>query len=279
MERKLYAFSTLPCEGWTAEQQVDICVKLGFRGIELREGPGFLVTLDMAEAEAARITGLFEAADIRITNIGSSICVKGTETDGRLLEQFLAAAKLARVMKAGGIRVFLGNFARRRDNPLAPLDEEGIVRWLQEASRVASAHNTEVWIETHNEYATGEVLARLLDRVNHPACKVIYDIIHPIEDGEVPAQTVKLLGDRCAHVHMKDGIPPGDPMVHDWIYTPMGEGDLPIREVVSLLRESGYQGFYSLEWESKWRAELQKPGMGPDVVFPHYIGFMDEILR
>ena len=42
----------------------------------------------------------------------------------------------------------------------------------------------EVGIETHNEYATGQSLRKLLDDVNRLNIKIIWEIIHPIEDGE-----------------------------------------------------------------------------------------------
>ncbi|NOU67071.1 TIM barrel protein [Paenibacillus sp. LMG 31461] len=274
-----YAFSTLPCSNWSVEQLVETCVTLGFTGIELREEAGSLISLDMDVSEAVKVARFFHTASIQITNIGSGICVKGTEVDHQALNQLKDAARLASYMNAGGVRIFLGNFAQRRDIPLQPIDHAGIVHWLQQACTIAEAYGTEVWVETHNEYAVGSMLRKLLEDVNHPACKVIYDIIHPLEDGEHPAQTIKLLGDRCAHIHIKDGVPPQDPLQHDWIYTKVGEGSLPIGEIVQTLEQEGYRGFYSLEWETKWRKELQQLAIEPEIIFHHYIDFMNKISR
>ncbi|MDR6550629.1 sugar phosphate isomerase/epimerase [Paenibacillus qinlingensis] len=117
-------------------------------------------------------------------------------------------------------------------------------------------------------------MKKLLDDVNRSNCAVIYDIIHPLEEGELPQDTIALLGSRIVHVHMKDGMPFEDPMELNWKYTKLGEGHIPIAEILQLLNQAGYKGFYSLEWETKWRKELQIFGMEPEIVFPAYYEFM-----
>ena len=43
---------------------------------------------------------------------------------------------------------------------------------------------------------------------------------------------------------------------------------------MKLLRAFGYDGYLSLEWEKKWQPHLAEP----EVVVPHYIRFMRELL-
>jgi predicted xylose isomerase-like sugar epimerase len=38
-----------------------------------------------------------------------------------------------------------------------------------------------------------------------------------------------------------------------------GRGDVPVKRQVQLLVESGYQGYYSFEWEKAWHPELEEP--------------------
>lgn len=274
-----YAFSSLPCADWTAPQLIEACTSLGFKGIELRECGNSLISVNMSVQQAHDVSSLFQQAGIAVTNIGSSITIRGTETDGRALQEFKKAVQLAAIMRAKGIRIFLGNFIKRKDDPRKPLNNEGIINWLRTACIHATAISPEieVWVETHNEFSTGAVLKKLLEDVNHPACKVIYDIIHPLEDGEHPEQTIKLLGDRCAHVHMKDGIPSQDQMIHDWTYTEIGKGALPIAPIVNLLEQEGYKGYYSLEWETAWRRELQELNLDVNEVLEGYIRYMKNL--
>ena len=85
----------------------------------------------------------------------------------------------------------------------------------------------------------------------------IWDLIHPLEYGEPPEKTLKQLGSSIAHVHVKDGKRSEDPDRIDWIYTKLGEGELPLKRMIGLLEESGYRGYYSLEWENAWRPEIR----------------------
>ena len=36
----------------------------------------------------------------------------------------------------------------------------------------------------------------------------------------------------------------------------IGEGSIPIGDIVSTLLNDGYDGYFSLEWEKKWHPEL-----------------------
>ncbi|TYP76591.1 sugar phosphate isomerase/epimerase family protein [Paenibacillus methanolicus] len=268
------AFSTLPCEGWSLDDMIGIAKSCGFHGMELREGANWGISADMSASARQTALHKLEAAGLRITNIGSNVCFTGNEGDAAQLTHFMGVAALARDLQADGVRIFLGYFNERKDSPVPAIDYPAIVSRVQEACDVAAIYGVQVWIETHNEFATGRSLRQLLDDVNRPNCAVIYDIIHPLEEGEPPEETIALLGPQLAHVHMKDGVPFDDPMALSWKYTKLGEGQVPIMAIVKLLEQSGYCGYYSLEWETKWRKELQVPGMEPETVFPDYVALM-----
>ncbi|OAS20486.1 sugar phosphate isomerase/epimerase family protein [Paenibacillus oryzisoli] len=272
-----YVFSTLPCDGWETEQFIQACRQFGLRGIEWRDRGDQVWSEFSAKQSWRQMVQLLEEKDIAIVSIGSSICVKGNDQDRQQLESFRSIAEAAGIAGAKGVRIFLGNFAARRDAPRELLDHGAIVRWLQAACDMAEAEGTSVWIETHNEYATGRVLRGLLEEVERPNCEIIYDIIHPLEDGESPEETIALIGDRIAHVHVKDGVPSPDPIQHAWKYTRLGEGEIPLKQICSLLDQRGYRGNYSLEWESKWRSELRGEGMAFEQVLEVYVPYMERI--
>jgi len=48
---------------------------------------------------------------------------------------------------------------------------------------------------------------------------------------------------------------------------------LPLKDFLFVLKQIGYEGFLSLEWEKLWRPEIAEP----EVVFPHYIKRMKEL--
>ena len=52
-------------------------------------------------------------------------------------------------------------------------------------------------------------------------------------------------------------------------YRMMGEGDLPIHEMLDALVDMGYDGYISLEWVKRWAQELSDAG----VVFPQSVSY------
>ena len=156
------------------------------------------------------------------------------------------------------------------------VDYSGIVRALQE---LADYTEKEIWIETHNEFATGRVLKMLLEDVNRKNVKIIWDIIHPWEDGEKPSETIEYIGDKIAHVHIKDGKRSANPLKHDLDYTLLGEGELPIKEIITTLVANGYTGYFSLEWESLWRNEIQNCFDNVGDVLKMYRNYLEKINR
>ncbi|NQX58650.1 sugar phosphate isomerase/epimerase family protein [Paenibacillus qinlingensis] len=272
------SFSTLPCEGWSVDLLIASCQTLGYKGIELKEDHLNAVSLATPEAELTDIAAKFRTAGITITNIGSKIIFNGIGPDEeKALSELKQVIRMASTLRAKGVRIFLGTYLRFVEQRVQPKDEARIITYVQEACDYAKAYGVEIWLETHNEYSTGAVLNQFLQRVDRTNCKVIYDIIHPYEFGEKPEDTIRLLGDRCAHVHVKDGEPFADPKIHEWKYTPMGEGQLPLHSIVSLLLESGYDGYFSFEWEPKWRPELKELNLEVPLVLTDYVTYMKQL--
>ncbi|MBW5447717.1 TIM barrel protein [Cohnella sp. CFH 77786] len=273
------AFSTLPCEGWTLEEMAAIAKACGYGGIELREGEAWGISAGMTPQEREAALRVFEEQGIRVTNIGSSVSFTGGEGDEAEFGHFRNAVLLARDLKAAGVRIFLGYFNTRKNNPMPDIPYPAIVARIRTACDFAAARGVQVWIETHNEFAAGRSLRQLLDDVEKPNCAVIYDVIHPLEEGETPEETIALLGSQCVHVHVKDGVPHEDPLEASWKYTKVGAGRVPISSIVRLLEQTGYAGYYSLEWETKWRTELRVCGAEPAVVIPRYVEYMKDVFR
>lgn len=271
------SFSTLPCEGWSVELLIASCQTLGYSGIELKIDDHYAVSLASTTKELCAIADKFRAAGITITNVGSRVILNGVAPEEEKgLSELKHVIHIAATLGAKGVRIFLGSFLRFVHQREQPHEIERIISYLQEACDHAATQGVEIWIETHNEFSTGKVLHALLERIARPNCKVIYDIIHPYEFGETPEETIQLLGDRCAHVHMKDGVPFENPTIHEWKYTPMGEGQLPLASIISTLQNSGYDGYYSLEWEPKWRPELKELNLEVPAVLESYVNFMKE---
>lgn len=249
------SFSTLPVMGMNAAELTALCHRHGMQ----------------AEIRLAPDNSFPYSPDLPIVNLGSGICLRGYDR----AQVATAKVLLEKAKEAGiaGVRVFLGNFCVRRDAPRAPIDRDGCVRALKELCSVGVG----VWVETHNEYATSAALLPLMQDVGEPNIGIIWDVVHPIEDGEDIYTTYKNLKPYIRQIHVKDAKPHPDPMNHDWYYTKLGEGELPIAEVVRLTREGGYEGTYSFEWEEAWRAELKGVYTDPDTLLQDFRAYMEAI--
>jgi sugar phosphate isomerase/epimerase len=116
---------------------------------------------------------------------------------------------------------------------------------------VAGQHGVRLALEPMHTSCAGEwtfltglddALA-LLDQVGSPTVQLVYDTYHL---GWQPgaADRIAALVDRIAIVHLADGKLPSD---SEQTRTRLGEGQIPLVEILSALNQSGYDGDYDVE--------------------------------
>ena len=273
------SFSTLPCEGWTLEELVEACRKHGYTGIELKEDRHYAITIDSTESELREAAAKFDSADITVTDIGSRVRFTGEEGEQateRKQQDLRTNIDIAQLLGARGVRIMLGGDGPSPDP--SPIIRQRIVHCIREACAYAAARQVEIWMETHGEYSTGKIVRELLDAIDRPNCKVIYDIMHAYEHHEEAIDTIAYLGADCVHVHVKDGISYPDPDMLEWRHVELGKGQVPIADTVRILQSRGYRGYFSFEWEDKWRQELRDLALDKQDVLAAYVDYMRAII-
>lgn len=268
------SFSTLSFDEFGFEDFAKICKEYGYDGIEIRMGSGIGVLTHTPE-ELAEYKKILDEYGVVVTDLGTSVCIRDYSEE--LLENFKKHLPMAKALGAKGMRVFMGTFKSYRYQPNNPLNYDGCVKFLQAACDAAAEYGVSVYIETHNEFAAGKELMRLIGDVDRDNCKALWDIMHPLEEDETPEESMQYFGDKCAHIHIKDGTTDPDPEAISYVYGPIGEGELPIAEIVGVLKKAGYDGFYSLEWEENWRQSLKDIALDHREVLAHYAKYMKEI--
>lgn len=247
------AVSTLPFQSWTLDKTLQFCQRAGYEAIEIRMDFHTWSDSQLPDKHYTDAMQRIAAKGLIVSDLGSGIVLNDYHDND--LKELLRAFQIAEVLHAKGVRIMLGNI-RLSAGTLSHLNRKGILRWLREADRLAGEWGREVWIETHNEFSTGKSLHELFGEAGLLNTRVIWDIMHPLEQEEVPEETLWFLRERIAHIHIKDGLPWKDTNKLIWKYTRLGEGIVPIQRIIHLLESAGYDGFYSLEWESAWRKEL-----------------------
>lgn len=262
------AFSTVACMDLGAEAVFSVAKEAGMSAVEIRMDKGTVFGLTNEELPSFR--AMSEKCGVGICGIGTGIALK--KYDEAALASAKDALHLASRIGAASIRIFPGSFlSRKSDVPVN--DTEGMIRFLSELIPVSKETGVEIRIETHNEFSTGRSLKSILDAV--PGVKIIWDVMHSIEMGETPEDTCSLIGDKITHVHIKDGRPYEDPDLISYYYTKLGEGTMPFERIFASLKNIGYKGFYSLEWENAWRKELLGMYENLRELLSNYNAFLD----
>jgi sugar phosphate isomerase/epimerase len=254
------AFSTLGCPEWSLEQVVDAAVRYGYEAVEvrgLREHVDLRQSLPFQPQQRARTRGLFEDAGIAVCCLGTSASFADPQKRDASKEEARAYAEIAADLGCPMVRVFGGT------PPAGQSSEEtaqAVADSLAELAPFAQVCGVTLVLETHDSFSTGARVNDVLSRVNHPAVGALWDMHHPYRGGEAPAHTLDALGPFLRHAHVKDS--------RDGHYCLLGEGDVPVREMLGMLLANGSLSlpYLSLEWEKRWHPEIAQP----EVAFPQY---------
>ena len=152
--------------------------------------------------------------------------------------------------------------------PECEVDDAPVLGALEALVPFAEEKKVTLLVETNGVYSDTSRLRALLDRIASDCVAALWDVHHPFRfAGEKPETTVQNLGIYIKHVHIKDSVMTPDGGVE---YRLMGEGDLPVDDIMRSLRSVNYEGFVSLEWVKRWMPDL----CDAPIVIPHFMNFM-----
>lgn len=262
-------FSTLGCPEWSLDRIVRCVQECGYQGLELRglEGEMFLPQHPALAAQArAGLRARFESLGCPVACVSSSARLTAASPGDRRksVAEARAFIELAADLGSGLVRVFAGRIVEGDDRATSAAR---MVETLGEIEPDARAANVRVAVETHDDWCRAVDLAPVIAEVGSEYVGALWDINHPYRHGEAPERTAEAIGAHLLHIHTKDGIAGGS-------YTLFGEGDLPLRRILSILRDMAYDGYLSLEWEKKWHPEIAEP----EIALPQYARVLAEML-
>ncbi len=248
------SFST---RGWSSlswEECIDVAVGMDFGGIEVYDLPKFPHLME----RSAPFHKYNTAATARLLREKKlAIPCFDTSCDLACEEDFVPAVKdLIRL--AGQMQVPYVSVVALCDH------EERVRARLMQLIGDAEAAGVTILIKTSGIYASTARLRALMDDFACDQLAALWDMHHPYRDfGESADATIKNLGAYVRHVHLRDSD-------DDCTYNLIGEGTMPIADMMRALSSIDYDGFISLEWKVEWMEDL------PDyeVIFPHFVNYM-----
>ncbi|TJY44117.1 sugar phosphate isomerase/epimerase [Cohnella pontilimi] len=262
------SFTTLACPDWSWEKIVEEAARLGYDGIEVR-GIGKEMFLPKCAPflpeNRTRTMKELESKGLEICCLDTSCVFHNEQNFNASVEEGKATIDLAQSLGVPYIRIF-GDaipYSDRREQTIAQ-----VARGAAELSRYAEGKSVQVLLETHGDFADSNAMLAVIDAVDSEAFGVLWDINNPYkyEPGETMIETYDKLGRHIKHTHIKDTLGRG-PAAKIML---AGEGDVPISECVSILRNNGYEGWLSFEWEKRWHPDIEEP----EVALPQFIRHM-----
>ena len=144
-------------------------------------------------------------------------------------------------------------------------NEELVGSTLEVLLPLAEKAGVTLLLKTSGIYADTARLRSMLESFASDWLGALWDMHHPYRDfGESADATIKNLGTYVKHVHLRDSDENGD-------YQLIGEGNMPIPDMIRALGSINYDGFISLEWKPEWMEDLTDR----EIIFPYYVNYMN----
>jgi sugar phosphate isomerase/epimerase len=257
------AFSTLAFPDASLATAISRGRDWGYAGVELRLIDGDLIDPAMTAADRAAVKHAAAAAGLPIVAVDSSIRLTDDEPAAEL-GMFL---ELASDWESPLVRVFGGALPDSAPDRQARMDSAA--RVLEGSIARAERLGVAIGLETHDSFSASAVVAELLALVPTGPVGAVWDSHHPHRMGQRPAEVWSDLGAQMLLAQVKDARrdtarPDG------WQLVLLGQGEVPVREILRLLYGGGYAGWISVEWEKRWHPEIEEP----EVALPQHLSVL-----
>ena len=248
------SFSTRGWPGLSWEEMLDTAQSMGFSGIEVYNLPKFNPLLDRTgpfhKYQTSATVRQLRELKLEIPCFDSSCDISDPACHIADLYALMEVAHNTQVP-------YVVCCALTENEPLV---EENLRKLLSRAEE----QGVTLLLKTSGIYADTARLRSMLDSFACDQLAALWDMHHPYRDlGESGDTTIKNLGNYVRHVHLRDSDDTG-------AYQLIGEGSLPVEDMMRALSSVNYDGFISLEWKPEWMEELQDA----EIIFPYFVNYM-----
>lgn len=240
------------------DRALSVISEYGCEGAELRTIWDVNIA-DLEESQLAQAKKLIDARGIEVCCIASPVykCDLPGATTGRTGPMHQASAKpyeehldllkhccrIAREFGTTFVRIFSFWDVGVLDDGILDAVAAGI------SDGVKYAEDNGFTLLMENEAAcivkTGSELARIVERVDSPALRAVWDPGNAFLAGEVPyPDGYSAVRRHCAHVHVKDAVRLASGKEQ---FAVVGDGEVDYEGQFAALRDDGYTGYISLE--------------------------------
>jgi sugar phosphate isomerase/epimerase len=261
------AFTSLAYPELTLGEVLERVRRFGYDGLELRvadDGQHLRPIYPVPKPELE----LIKSSGVKLSDLAgyASFSMPDDKERARNEEVLRTLILIARELGTPGVRVYGGRVIDDVDKAA-----RRIVDSLNRLVKFANDNGVLILMETHDDWVRVVNLGKLMKDLDEDV-GILLDFANVVAAGENLDAVLELVKGRIRHVHVKNFrringkiryTRPDDP-----------EGLVPIKKVVDYLRNIGYNGYLSVEWEKKWHPELE-PG---DEILPLYLRYLRGLL-
>ncbi len=258
------SFST---KGWHGKSFDDFCSiakELSFSGIELHNVSNYLFTdKDSAFNDYSTSVTLRKLYEMKLSiPCIDSICDPADKENlDFAMQEIGECMRIAQNLHIPNIRIH----ARGEGEEAVKTVESFLDKVLPEAEEKGIC----LLLETSGLFSDSAKLRDVLENYASDNLSALWDMCKTyFVAKEAPDKTIENLGAYVKHIHIKDGNAENG----DIKYCLMGEGSLPVKDMMAALRSINYDGFVSLEWSPEWFPELDDI----EIILTQFEGYMSQ---
>ncbi|MCL2639436.1 MAG: sugar phosphate isomerase/epimerase [Phycisphaerales bacterium] len=276
------SLTTLGCPAWDLDTLLTNTKKFGFDGIDFRGLRGILDITQIPEfnAELPQTIRKIQNAGVEIFGYSSGISICQDDRHDRNLDEAKRVIELCQALNAKNIRVF--GYGDLDNTPRSELVKIG-ANMMHEILALPNAKTLSWNFETHDHWILGSDTKLILDAIPSENFAAIWDTGGLMTRKETPLQTYSALAPRIRYIHLKDAIyTPADPTASKgefgngsgWRDVFAGEGELPLAQCITILKQNAYTGWLLYEYEKHWQPSLPDP----EIAFPKFIQWIKPLI-
>ncbi len=260
------SFSTKGWHGISFDGFCSAAEELGFKGIELHNihNPLFTDKDGAFHDYTAMATRrkLYERK-LELACIDTICDLSSEENEKETLDEIKACIDIAGNLKIPFVRV-RAETERKGDGDFAFVKD-----MLERILPLAEYKGIVVLIETKGMFSNTAVLRDMLENFASDNLAALWNVSAAYQkSGETPNEIITNLGAYVKHVQLTDSRKTENGVEHCLI----GEGELPLKDVMLALRSVNFDGYISLVWDPAWYREIDDM----EIIFSHFVNYMKQ---
>ena len=248
-------FFTNSLHRWPIEKSFEVASKFGYDGIEIWGGRPHAYAPDMRPEDIQKIKDLSAKYNLPIVSFEPEMACLLWRDQRWIDESMEYFRQCIDFCKAIGCPYMVMAALQCSYEYSTDEDWAQFIKYMKElAAYSESVDGVTMILETVTPWE-GNILirsddtVRALKEINSPKVKAMLDLAAPLTVGEPSSNYFEKLGKDLVHVHLVDCKKD----VEDHLI--LGDGELPVEEVLSMLDSYGYDGYCSVELFDEYRTE------------------------